>query len=49
MFKSGVIIVEYQIDEIKHVDTWDGSINVKYIKRVLECRNATNIKIRIAN
>lgn len=49
MYRSGTIIVEYLIESKKHVDTWDGDVNVKYIRRVLEGMKATNIKIRYAN
>ena len=49
MYRSGTIIVEYYIEERHHVDTWDGNMSIKYIKRVLEGRNATNIKFRISN
>jgi len=46
MFTLGTIIVEYVIDNQVHRDVWDSSVNVKYIMRVLESRNATNIKFR---
>ena len=43
---SGKIIIQYEIESRSYRAVWDESVNVKYIIRVLQFRNAQNIRVR---
>lgn len=43
--RKGYIVVVYTIDDKEYRGMWDDSVNLKYLRRVLEHRGATRILI----